>query len=200
MAFNTTSFLAGVGTVFAAVMLGFAGGAMITTSPKVEPNRVERVAGSAPVVSAKTETQASPAVPAASVSPAKPATAETAAGPDRVISLPPKPDSPQAVPSQLVAQPQPVSPQPQPVMAKDDAGAQADNAKKVRDPELKKEAELKKAQRRAEARRERRKQQEIQAAANAVRQLRADGGLRDVSQEVVTSREVSPRFGFFGDN
>jgi len=36
MTFNTTSFLAGVGTMFAAVALGFAGGAMITTSPKLE--------------------------------------------------------------------------------------------------------------------------------------------------------------------
>jgi hypothetical protein len=75
MAFNTTSFFAGVGTVFAAITLGFAGGAMITTSPKVEPNRLERVAASAPVIAARTEAPATPLVPAI-----KPETPETTAG------------------------------------------------------------------------------------------------------------------------
>ena len=64
MAFSTSSFLAGVGTVFAAVTIGFAGGAMIATSPKVEPNRVERVAASArdntPITASTTNTAAMP--------------------------------------------------------------------------------------------------------------------------------------------
>ncbi len=185
MAFNTTSFFAGVGTVFAAVMIGFAGGAMITTPPRLEPNRVERVAASTPVVAAKTETPIAPSVPAA-----KTETSETTAAPDRVISLPPKSESSQAA----LPAPQPVAPQPQPVVAKDDIGSQVDNAKKAREAELKKEADLKKAERRAQQRRERRKQQEIQAAANAVRQMQANGELRQVSQD------AGPRFGFFGDN
>lgn len=193
MAFNTTSFFAGVGTVFAAVILGFAGGAMITTPPKMEPNRVERVAASSPLVAAKTD---APATPSAQ-------TSETTPAPDRVISLPQKPDTSQAAlpePPPVAPQPQPVvAPQPQPVMAKDDVASQVDNAKKAREAELKKEADLRKAeQRRAQQRRERRKQQEIQAAANAVRQMQANGELRQVSREA--SQDAGPRFGFFGDN
>jgi len=184
MAFNTTSFFAGVGTVFAAVMLGFAGGAMITTSPRMEPNRVERVAASTPVVAAKTEAPATPSTE----------TSQTTAAPDRVISLPQKPDTSQAA----LPEPPPVAPQPQPVMAQDDVASQGDNAKKAREAELKKEADLRKAERRAQQRRERRKQQEIQAAANAVRQMQANGELRQVSREV--SQDAGPRFGFFGDN
>ncbi len=77
--------------------------------------------------------------------------------------------------------------------------SQVDNAKKAREAELKKEADLRKAeQRRAQQRRERRKQQEIQAAANAVRQMQANGELRQVSREA--SQDAGPRFGFFGDN
>jgi hypothetical protein len=183
MVFNTTSFFAGVGTALAAITLGFAGGAMITISPKMEPNRLERVAASAPVITpaaaAKTEAPATPSVPAA-----KTEIAETTASPDRVISLTPAPNSPQAFPLE-----------PQPVMAKDDVASQIDNAKKARDADLKKEAELKKAERRAEQRRERRKQQKIQAATNSVRQMQLDGDLREVS-----SSDVTPRFGFFGND
>jgi hypothetical protein len=36
-------FFAGVGTVVAAMTIGFAGGTMITISPQVEPNRLEPV-------------------------------------------------------------------------------------------------------------------------------------------------------------
>ncbi len=83
-------------------------------------------------------------------------------------------------------------------MARDDIGSQVDNAKKVREAELRKEADLRKAERRAQQRRERSKQREIQAAANAVRQMQANGELRQVSREA--SQDTGPRFGFFGDN
>lgn len=175
MAFNTTSFFAGVGTVFAAITIGFAGGAMITTSPKLEPNRLERVTTSAAVITPNTSATSS--VPAA-----KTETAETAAAPDRVISLTQAPDSPQTLP-----------PQPQPVTANNNIGSQNDVSKNARDAELKKETDLKKAERRAEQRRERRKQ--IQAATNAVRQMRLNGDLQVVSQG-----DGSPRFGFFGND
>lgn len=176
MAFNTTSFFAGVGTVFAAVTIGFAGGAMITTSPKLEPNRLERVAASAAVITPNTSV--TPSVPAAKTE------TKTAAAPDRVISLTPAPDYPQTL-----------SPQPQPATANDDVGSQIDVSKNVRDAGLQKEADLKKAERRAERRRERRKQQQIQAATNAVRQMRLNGDLQVVSQG-----DGSPRFGFFGND
>jgi hypothetical protein len=85
MAFSPSSFFAGVGTVFAAITIGFAGGAMLAPSPKSEPNRVERVAANAPVVTPvappKSETPASPPAPATSVNTTEPAPAA-----DRVIA------------------------------------------------------------------------------------------------------------------
>jgi hypothetical protein len=43
MAFSGSSFFVGVGTAFGAIALGFAGGAMITTSAVQPPNRLERL-------------------------------------------------------------------------------------------------------------------------------------------------------------
>jgi hypothetical protein len=190
MTFNTTSFLAGVGTMFAAVALGFAGGAMITTSPKVEQNRLERVAGASmtPVVAARAVTAVVPPATAA-----KSDVTETPAA-DRVIPMTSAATAPAAtaqampVPSALTSAP------PQPVMVRDEATSQVDSAKKLRESELRKEAELRKAERRAE-RRERRKHQDIEAAANAVRQMQRDGGIQVISQ-----RDESPRLGFFGND
>jgi len=180
MTFNTTSFLAGVGTMFAAVALGFAGGAMITTSPKLEQNRLERFAASAPVV-----TQAAVAKADATAVPNRPETVETAPAPNRVIPMTP------AAAAQTASAP---SALPQPVMVRDDRTSQIDSAKRVREGELRKEAELRKAERRAE-RRERRQRQGIEAATNAVRQIQRDGDVQEVSQ-----REESPRLGFFGND
>jgi hypothetical protein len=43
MTFSNLSYFAGVGTAFAAIALGFAGGAMLTTSAVQPPNRLERL-------------------------------------------------------------------------------------------------------------------------------------------------------------
>jgi hypothetical protein len=193
MAFNTTSFFAGVGTVFAAVMIGFAGGALIhTPSPKMEPNRLERVASSTPAVIAaatKAETPAVPSVPTIKAeAPAVPsllaanATPEIVPSPDRVATTAPAPASPQVIP-----------PQPQPVVARDDVASQFDNAKKVREGELRKQAELKESERRAEQRR--RKRQEVAAAVDAVKRMKRDGVLQEAAQQ-----DEAPRLGlgFFG--
>jgi hypothetical protein len=183
MAFSMTSFFAGVGTVFAAIAIGFAGGTMITSSPKLEPNRLERVAASAPGV---TSAAAGADTPSVHLGPnAKAETTETAA-PDRVIAMKPAPTS------QL-----PAPPPRQLVMAKDDNAPQIDGAKKISESELgkPKEARTHRAERRAGARHERRQRQEIEAAANAVRKLQRDGTLQDVSQ-----RNDSARFGFFGND
>jgi hypothetical protein len=193
MAFSTTSFFAGVGTVFAAVAIGFAGGAMITTAPKMEPNRLERVAAgnlsNTPVTvaaAAKTDTAAVPSVPAVKtettpVSPvlAKNETPETPAAPDRVVSM---------TPSQQI-----VPPQPQPVVAREDFAAQIDNAKRIREGELRKQAELRGSERRTEQRR--RKRQEIDAAVTAVKRMQRDGVLQAASQQ-----DDGPRLGFFGQD
>jgi hypothetical protein len=200
MAFSTTSFFAGVGTVFAAITIGFAGGALISTSPKMEPNRLERVAAgtSVPVAAAtKTEKPEVPSVPAekAEVQAVPPAvtaknetpetkneTPETTTPSERVVSTPPAPASQPAVP-----------PQPQPAVAREDVGAQIDNAKKLREGELRKQAELRESDRRAEQRRERRKRQEIDAAVDAVKRMQRDGVLQQATQQ-----DEGPRFGFFG--
>jgi hypothetical protein len=193
MAFSTTSFFAGVGTVFAAVMIGFAGGTLIhTPSPKMEPNRLERVAASTPAVIAaatKAETPAVPSVPTIKAeAPAVPsvlaanATPEIVPSPDRVATTAPAPASPQVIP-----------PQPQPVVARDDVASQFDNAKKVREGELRKQAELKESERRAEQRH--RKRQEIAAAVDAVKRMKRDGVLQEAAQQ-----DEAPRLGlgFFG--
>lgn len=190
MAFNTTSFYAGVGTMFAAVTIGFAGGAMLTSSPKMEPNRLERVAANTPATipaAAKAETPAVASVsnvkaetPAVSPVLAKNETPETPAAPDRVVSTTPAPAA------------QVAPPQPQPVVAREvsreDLASQIDNAKKIREGELRKQAE---SERRVEQRR--RKRQEIDAAVSAVRRMQRDGVLQEASQQ-----DDSPRFGFFG--
>ncbi len=48
MAFSGLSYFAGIGTAFVAVAIGFAGGALVTTSAVQPPNRLERVTSSAP--------------------------------------------------------------------------------------------------------------------------------------------------------
>jgi type IV secretory pathway VirB10-like protein len=188
MAFSTTSFFAGVGTVFAAITIGFAGGALITTSPRMEPNRLERVAANTPstfAAASKAEKPQVPAVPSVNAdAPAVPpvlatnATPEPAASPDRITTA-------------ASASPQVIPPPPQLVVA--NVSSELDNAKKLREAELRKQ-EFKESERRAEQRRERRKRQEIEAAATAVKRIQRDGVLQEASQ-----REETPSLGFFGE-
>jgi len=184
MAFSTTSFFAGVGTVFAAVTIGFAGGAMITTSPRLEPNRLERVAASAPAVTPASKAE-TPALPLATGT--KTEATETAPATDRVIAMAPAPSAQPSAP-----------PQAQPVTAKDDG----DNAPQIgssgtireSEPRREKESRMQRAERRAEARLQPRKRQEIEAATNAVRKMQRDDAMQEVSQ-----RNDSLRLGFFGN-
>jgi hypothetical protein len=109
---------------------------------------------------------------------------------------PPAPDAvmtPASV-SQQAVPPQPAPVTARPVMAGNDADAQADSAKKARDDELKKVVAAKNAERRADRRRERRRR-DIEAAENAVLQMRRDDG-----PQILTQRyDNGPRMGFFGD-
>ena len=69
MAFSSSSYFAGIGTVVAAISIGFAGGAMITTSAVQPPNRLERVTASAtPPSSASSSTAAASTTPASTAS------------------------------------------------------------------------------------------------------------------------------------
>ena len=51
MAFSNTSFFAGIGTAFAAIVVGFAGGATFMKDTIQPPNRLERLTSSAPIPS-----------------------------------------------------------------------------------------------------------------------------------------------------
>jgi hypothetical protein len=189
MAFSTTSFFAGVGTVFAAISIGFAGSAMITTSPRLELNRLKRVAASAPAVTPASKAE-TPAPPLATGT--KTETTETAPATDRVIAMAPAPSAQPTAPPQV-----------QPAKAEDDGdnASQIGSSGKIREseprreePRREKESRMQRAERRAEARPQPRKRQEIEAAANAVRQMQRDDAMQDVSQ-----RNDSPRLGFFGN-
>ena len=77
MAFSGSSYFFGIGTAFAAIAVGFAGGSMITTSTVQPPNRLERVAVGT-VVPAE---QANTAKPAPQETPSTPVTAATPPAP-----------------------------------------------------------------------------------------------------------------------
>jgi hypothetical protein len=130
MAFNSSSYFVGVGTAFAAIAVGFAGGAMITTSTVQPPNRLERVAaGTAPppsVTSSQASQQGQASQQASVTTPAvqpSPPTVAVAPTPAIVVASAPTVDSPP------VPQPQP----PAPVVAKIDAAnaQQPTNAQQV---------------------------------------------------------------------
>jgi hypothetical protein len=220
MNFSTTSFLAGVGTVFAAVALGFAGGATMNTSPKVEPNRLERVTAAPPTtkpdaIAAATTADASvkagmpeirsvvavkaPEEPvAAAKNETKDEMPQSTLVPERVISQTPASASQQAVP------PQPAPMTAKPVVARDDTEAQADSAKKARDDQLKRESASRSAERRAERRRERRRR-DIEGAEDAVLRVQPDDAPQTTPQHYGQRYEQQrndrgPRFGFFGDD
>jgi hypothetical protein len=129
MAFSSSSYIVGVGTAFAAIALGFAGGAMITTSAVQPQNRLERVTSNAPLPStapsSKVSEQANVTTPPAQQPPQAIGTAS---------SVPPAATAPStpAADSQPVQQPQP----PAPVAAKIDAkiDAKTDAATNAQQP------------------------------------------------------------------
>lgn len=183
MTFSAPSFFAGVGTVFAALTVGVMGGAMMTSSPKSEPNRLERVAAQTPVAAREATVTQTPAPgPATTASAGSP---ETAPAVDRVIAT---------APAKVVEPPQPatVSAAVPATAAEQDRTTQIESARAMREAELKKD----RADRQAELRRERRKRREIQAATFAVRQLR-----RDVIADQAPTRDGGfGSFGFFGND
>jgi hypothetical protein len=103
MAFSGSSYFFGIGTAFAAIAVGFAGGAMITTSAVQPPNRLERVnAGiTAPPNDGATTSsgpqQASTAKPPAQDAPPSPVVA--AAPPAPAADPQPSPQSQPAAPA-----------------------------------------------------------------------------------------------------
>jgi hypothetical protein len=193
MSFSTTSYLAGVGSVIAALTIGFSGGFFIAKPTQfAEQNRLQRVISSAPVASTAPQAAALP----------KPAMTEA-----RVINTDwtpqavQQPTRPETIPVMAKAvEPEPV-PVPAPGVAKSEpvraAVEQARPDSNV-DTDKLRAADAKAAERkRIEARKfaERRKQREIALATVAVKRMLKD---RD-SQQVADGIET-PRFGFFGQD
>jgi hypothetical protein len=192
MAFSNSSYFAGVGTVFAAVTLGFAVGAMITSGGVQPPNRLERVASSAVLPASNVHPadapKAAPGEPPAAV----PTTAADAPRP--VVQQPP-PAPPVMARSEDAANANVQQPRPAPaIVARSEDTATARNERaNLRSADLKKESYRKKDEERRFA--ERKKRQEIEDAANAVRQMRRDGVI-----DQVVERDQTPRFGLFGND
>jgi hypothetical protein len=208
MAFNPFSYFAGIGTVFVAVAVGFGGGLLMTNSPSHRadpPNRLERLASSAPLASpSQAQTPAAPA-PAEPGPPTPAPTASVASAP-RAVDL-----SPPASPEQASAVAQPAtapaadaapaasqkSAAAKTVAANDPPASVRDTAARQPDPEAeaRKVAERRQAERHKWAERKR-KQQELEAATVEVRRVGRDD---DTTQDAV-QREVieAPRLGFFG--
>ena len=171
MSFSTTSYLAGVGTVVAALTVGFSG-AFFLASPAehVEQNRLQRVASSAPI-----------------------------SNPTSQEAITPKPEITPARSIELVTAKVP-APEPAPVLVKAAEPARASpeenatksevNTEKMRAAEAKAERKRVREQRRAE----RRRQREIELSAVAKQML------RNPAPQQVADRTEAPRFGFFGED
>jgi hypothetical protein len=177
MPFSTKSYLAGVGTVVAALTIGFSGGFFLAPSTEhVEQNRLQRV----------TSTASAAITPLAEARPI-----ELVAAPAPATQQPARTET---IPVMARA----VDPAPAPIAARtadparaasDDAAAKPEITYKMQAAEAK--AERKRA--REERRAERRKQREIELAAFAVKRM-----VRDRDPQQLADRTESPRLGFFG--
>lgn len=188
MSFSTTSYLAGVGSVIAALTIGFSGGFFLAKpTPYVEQNRLQRVTSNS-----TNSTVASPAPQATDLP--QPVVTEAKATP---VSIPPEIRKPsETVPVMAEA----VAPETAPVIAKPEPIRDAAEPDRAAQPDVKAErlraADAKAMERkRKEARKfaERRRQREIALATVAVRRM-----LRDRDPQQVADSVETPRFGFFG--
>jgi outer membrane biosynthesis protein TonB len=233
MAFSKSSYFAGVGTVFAAITLGFAGGAMLTGSAIQAPNRVERVASSAALPMSNEQpadvAKAAPPEPSAAAAPAAPAPAADDSRP--VVQQPPPASSPVTAKSEDAPTANVQQPAPAPSARPKGEDAAAPKAQQPAHPAIAKREDAASAKREEDAATaknerasvrsgsktdsyrqrtderkfiERKRRQEIEDAANAVRQMRRDGVIdrvlaRDEPHRVIV-RDEPPRFGFFGND
>jgi hypothetical protein len=113
MKFNTTSYLAGVGSVVVVLSTGFAGGYFLATPRRIDPpNRLQRLAAEDHATAPATTT-AKPEVKPEAVAAATPAPAETPAAPATAVVTPATaapPAAQQPAIQQAAAQPQPTAP------------------------------------------------------------------------------------------
>lgn len=213
MAFSSSSYFAGIGTVVVAISIGFAGGAMITTSAVQPPNRLERVtssaappssapSGAAPTSTAPASTAASnPAPQQASAAPPaepQPASVATVLAPAATIaSSAPAIDSPplqQAQPATPVAVKSDAKPDAAPTRNERGNARSADsNREAARSAEVNREPARKRSDERKFAERKRRQdleRQNLDEATSVVRQMP-----RGTVVEQVVDEDDAPRFG-----
>jgi hypothetical protein len=208
MAFSGSSYFAGVGTVVAAIGLGFACGAMMMNSMVQPPNRLERV-NAGPIAPSKTDATPSSAASsgAEQASTAKPPAQD--APPSPVVAAAPSP----AANSQPTTQTQPAAPaaaktdaatnvQDQPALAaksNDSSPAKSERTTVGRAPDPSRDASRKRADERKpldgrkfseRRRRHDQDQRQLDEATNVVRQMPHDGTV-----DVVAVRDEPPRFG-----
>ena len=203
MPFSSSSYFAGVATAFVAVAVGFAGGAMVTTSAVQPPNRLERVTSSAPLPPTASNssperpngTSSQPEVRSAqdAVTPSPPAPAPRPAA----DSLPPAANSGATEKTDAAATNVQSTPAPS---ANRESAPSKDERASARPNESRRAA----YRRRAEDRKfvERKRQQDLDDATNTLRQMPRDRA----ADPVVVEREDRPRLaeerlprsGFFG--
>jgi len=228
MAFSSSSFFVGVGTVVAAIAVGFAGGAMITTSTVQPQNRLERVTTAAAppptASSSKAPEQANVTAPPAQ-QPQVPATAPSAqvvaTAPSAPVadSQPVQPPSPAAAKvdtktDTAVNAQQPPPSLPQTARSEDAAPAKNQRAG-TRSTEADKEASRSADSNRADSNRdasrkraderkftERKRRQELDEVTDVVRQMPRDRAVNVVEREDAPRVIDGPprRFGLFGND
>jgi hypothetical protein len=194
MSFNTTSYLAGVGSVVAALTVGLSGGLfMAGPTPYAEQNRLQRVLSSAPIATPTPQIAATvrPEIMAASGTSAPTSTSQQRAHPETIPVIA-KADAPERA---LVMAKAPNAKALEPIRTtlEQERAAQSNaNPEKIR------AAEARAAERnRSETRKlaERQKQREIELATAAVKRMLQDRDPQQVAEGIQT-----PRFGFFGQD
>jgi hypothetical protein len=167
MAFSTTSYLAGVGSVVVILSTGFAGGYMLANpTHRDPPNRLQRLAADGQ--DTRPVAQATPATKPEVVAMAEPASTPARATPQPAAAEPAAQPAP--VPAAAKA-PEPIRSSAAQVNA-EKANAERSGAEKARIAEAK-AAEKKRAEARKFAERQR-KQRELEVATMAVRQMMHD--------------------------
>jgi type IV secretory pathway VirB10-like protein len=198
MAFNTTSYLAGVGSVVVILSTGFAGGYMLANPTHQDPpNRLQRLAAEGQ--DSKPAAQATPATKPEIVATAAPASTPAPATPQPAVAEPPP--QPASI-SAAAKPPEPArSASPQASAEKpsaETASAEKPGAEKARIAGAR-AAERKRADARKFAERQR-KQRELEVATVAVRRIMQDRDDQEIAamDQPEPAPPAMPRLGLFG--
>jgi hypothetical protein len=198
MAFSTTSYMAGIGSVVVVLSTGFAGGYFLANPTQNDPpNRLQRVVASAPPPASAAQptnppqrevAEAAPSATLAAVAPPQPSATPAAA--------PPQPTPPEPTPPAVQQAPVSVAPvaskEPEP-----DRGAAEQDRQRAADAA--RSAEKKKIEARKIAERQRR-HRDIEYAAAAVKRMLHDRDAREMVENdgPDTAAPEAPRFVLFG--